>query len=143
MGKAVYSYEYMDSWEKFKERKQPPKNVFLQQPEYGVGKCYLRRLLWYLSINIYCTIGWLFETFQNMCLGHYKLDTAHFYTTPGLAWQALIKIASKYWHCKDCELCLDKKIRFELLRDIDILLILEKHLGWYYWSSEMLCQCQP
>ena len=67
-----------------------------------------------------------------MCLGHYKLDTAHFYTTPGLAWQALIKIASKYWHCKDCELCLDKKIRFELLRDIDILLILEKHLGWYY-----------
>ena len=44
MGKAVYSYEYMDSWEKFKERKQPPKNVFLQ-PEYGVGKCYLRRLL--------------------------------------------------------------------------------------------------
>ena len=45
MEKVVYSYEYMDSWEKFKERKQPPKNAFKQQPEHGVGKCYLRRLL--------------------------------------------------------------------------------------------------
>ena len=52
----------------------------------------------------------------------------HFYTTPGLVWQALIKIASKYWQHKDCELCLDE-FRFELLRDIDILLMLEKHIS--------------
>ena len=30
-----------------------------------------------------------FETFWNTCLKQYKLDPAHFYTTPGLAWQAL------------------------------------------------------
>lgn len=28
----------------------------------------------------------IFETFRNMCLGHYTLDSAHFYTIPGLAW---------------------------------------------------------
>ena len=28
----------------------------------------------------------VFETFPNTCLQHHKLDPAHFYTAPGLAW---------------------------------------------------------
>ena len=30
----------------------------------------------------------VFEAFRDTCLKHYKLDPAHFYTFPGLAWHA-------------------------------------------------------
>ena len=39
------------------------------------------------------------EAFWNTCLKNYKLDPAHFYTAPGLAWQALLKTAAE--HCED------------------------------------------
>ena len=62
-------------------------------------------------------------------LKNYKLDPAHFYTAPGLAWQALLKTASKYCghekRRKNCELCSDK-FRLGLLTDIDMLLMVEK-----------------
>ena len=40
----------------------------------------------------------VFEKFRNTCLKNYKLDPAHFYTAPGLAWQALLKTATE--HCE-------------------------------------------
>ena len=59
----------------------------------------------------------------------YKLDPSHFYTTPVLAWQVLLKTTSEYCEhetkCKDCELCLDE-FRLELLADTDMLLMFEK-----------------
>ena len=38
----------------------------------------------------------LFKKFWNTCLKICKLDSAHFYTAPGLAWQALLKTAAEY-----------------------------------------------
>ena len=38
----------------------------------------------------------VFEAFRNTYLKHYKLDPAHFYTIPGLAWQISLKIAAEY-----------------------------------------------
>ena len=38
----------------------------------------------------------VFETFRNTCLKHYNLDQAHFYTAPGLAWQAILNTVAKY-----------------------------------------------
>ena len=71
----------------------------------------------------------VFETFRNTCLKNYKLDSAQFYTAPGLALQTLLKMAAEYSEHekkhKDCELCPDE-FRFELLTDIDILLMVEK-----------------
>ena len=65
----------------------------------------------------------VFETFRNTCLKNYKLDPAHFYTSPGLAWEALLKTAAGYCeHEKDCELCPDE-FRIELLTDLDMLLM--------------------
>ena len=62
-------------------------------------------------------------------LKNYKLDPAHFYTAPGLAWQALLKTAAEYCEhekrCKNCELCPDE-FRLELLTGIDMLLMFEK-----------------
>ena len=53
----------------------------------------------------------VFETFRDTCLQHYKLDPAHFYTAPGLAWQAALKYTG---------------VKLELLTDQDMLLMFEK-----------------
>ena len=50
----------------------------------------------------------VFEAFRNTCLQHYKLDPAHFYKSPGLAWQASLKKTG---------------VRLELLTDLDMLLM--------------------
>ena len=33
----------------------------------------------------------VFEACRDSCLEHYKLDPAHFYTSPGLAWKACLR----------------------------------------------------
>ena len=53
----------------------------------------------------------VYEAFRDTCLKHYKLDPAHFYTSPGLAWKACLKHTG---------------IRLELLTDPDMLLMFER-----------------
>ena len=48
-----------------------------------------------------------------MCLKIYHLDPVKFLSAPGLAWQATLK---------------KTEVKLELLTDIDILLMLEKHI---------------
>ena len=52
----------------------------------------------------------VYEAFRDTCLRHYKLDPAHFYTSPGLAWKACLKCTG---------------IKLELLTDPDMLLMFE------------------
>ena len=33
----------------------------------------------------------VFENFRDICLENYKLDSAWYYTSPGLAWDAMLK----------------------------------------------------
>ena len=51
------------------------------------------------------------EAFRDTCLKHYKLDPAHFYTSPGLAWKACLKHTG---------------IKLELLTNPDMLLLFEQ-----------------
>ena len=53
----------------------------------------------------------VFEAFREVCLENYSLDPAHFYTAPGLAWNACLK---------------KTMIRLELLLDPDMLLMFER-----------------
>ena len=53
----------------------------------------------------------VFENFRNKCIEIYELDSAHFFSAPGLAWQACLK---------------KTRIRLKLLTDIDMLLMVEK-----------------
>ena len=53
----------------------------------------------------------VYEAFRDTCLKHYKLDLAHFYTSPGLAWKAWLKCTG---------------IKLELLTDPDMLLMFEQ-----------------
>ena len=45
------------------------------------------------------------------CIEIYEIDAAHFFSAPGLAWQACLK---------------KKRVSLELLTDIDMLLMIEK-----------------
>ena len=99
--KSVYPYEYMDGWKKFEETSLPPKDVFYnrlnmkdisdQDYEHAqqVWNIMEKKTLGYYH-NTYLKTDVLllpdvFETFPNTCLKNYKLDSAHFYTAPGLA----------------------------------------------------------
>ena len=53
----------------------------------------------------------VYEAFRDTCLKHYKIDPAHFYTSPGLAWRACLKRTG---------------IKLELLTDPDMLLMFER-----------------
>ena len=53
----------------------------------------------------------VFENFRNICLTNYGLDPAHYYTAPGLAWDAALKVTD---------------VSLELLSDVDTLLMIEE-----------------
>ena len=53
----------------------------------------------------------VFENFRDICIKKYKLDSAHYYKAPGLAWDAALKVT---------------EVKLELLSDIDMLLMVEK-----------------
>ena len=52
----------------------------------------------------------VFENFRDICIKNYKLDPAHYYTAPGLAWDTALKVTD---------------VKLELLSDIDMLLMVE------------------
>ena len=53
---------------------------------------------------------WL-TSLADICIKNYKLDPAHYYTAPGLAWDAALKFT---------------EVKLELLSDIDMLLMVEE-----------------
>ena len=52
----------------------------------------------------------VFENFRKMCLEYYKLDCLHFFTCPGLAWSAALKMSN---------------VNLELISDPDTYLFFE------------------
>ena len=125
--KGVYPYEYMDSLERFKENKLPPKEAFysrltgegISDEDYEhaekVWKVFgMKTLQDYhdlYNVTDVLLLADVFENFRNICLDNYKLDPAHYFTAPGLAWDACLKITG---------------VELELLSDIDMLLMIEK-----------------
>ena len=108
--KGVYTYEYMDAWEKFEETSLPPKDAFYSRlnmksisdqdyehphqiwtiTEKKALGCYHNT---YLKTDV-LLLADVFETFRNTCLKNYKLVQEHSHTATGLAWQALLKTAA-------------------------------------------------
>ena len=125
--KGIYPYDYMNSPEKLKETKLPPKDAFYSRLN-GVGisdedyahaqnvweTFEMKNLKDYH--NLYNQVDVLlladvFENFGDICIKNYYLDPAHYYTAPGLAWDAALKVT---------------EIELELLSDINMLLMVEK-----------------
>ena len=107
--KVVYPYEYMGSWERFNETTLPNKKAFFSklyleditdedyihaQNVYEEFK--LKNLgeyydLYVQSDTLLLDVFDVFENFRNKCIEIYELALAHFFSTPGLAWQAYLK----------------------------------------------------
>ena len=106
--KGVYPYEYMDSLEKLKETKLPPKESFysrlndgdISDEDYAHAQKVWRTFKMeyfknyhelYNKVDV-LLLADVFENFRNICLENYELDPAHYYTAPGLAWDAALKV---------------------------------------------------
>ena len=61
----------------------------------------------------------VFEKFVDTCLKFYKLDLCHYFSSPGLSWDAMLKMTG---------------VELEKISDIEMYLIIEKGLrgGIYY-----------
>ena len=105
--KGIYPYEYMDSWERFSETKLPDKEKFYSKlnDEHITDEEYAHaQTVWetfecktlgdYHDLYVKTDVALLadvFENFRNLCQEKYGLDPAHYYTSPGLSWDALLK----------------------------------------------------
>ena len=102
--KGVYPYEYMENWERFDEPLLPDKESFysnlnMENIDYRHGnnvfkKFKLKNLGEYHNLYVQSDtllLADVFENFKNMCIKVYDLDSAHFLSLPGLAWQAFLK----------------------------------------------------
>ena len=127
MRKGVYPYEYMDSLERLKETQLPPREAFysrlndegISDEDYAHAQKVWRvfKMEHFKDYhNLYnetdvLLLADVFENFRDICIKNYKLDPAHYYTAPGLAWDAALKITG---------------VKLELLSDIDMLLMVEE-----------------
>ena len=127
--KGVYPYDYVKSINKLKETKLPSKEAFyskLYDEEISDEDYHHAIKVWntfncqtlqdYIYHDLYLTTDVLlladvFENFRKTCLKHYKLDPCHYYTAPGLAWDACFK---------------ETKQEIQLLKDYDMLMMFEQ-----------------
>ena len=124
--KGVYPYDLMDSFDKFNE-KLPPKEEFysilndehITDDQYkhaqNVWVTFMLKTMGeyhdlYLKSDI-LLLADVFENFRKTCLQYYKLDPCHYFTSPGLSWDAMLKMTD---------------IKLELMTDIDMFQFIEK-----------------
>ena len=68
----------------------------------------------------------VFETFIDSCLKYYGLDPCHYFSSPGLAWDAMLKMSG---------------IRLRLIDDIDMHLFIEKRMrGGISYIAKRYCR---
>ena len=125
--KGVYPYDYMSSFEKFEDSRLPKKEDFFsvmnnehitdeeyQHAQNVWGEFGLSSMGEYHDLYLKSDILLLtdvFENFRKACQQYYELDPAHYFTTPGLSWDAMLKMT---------------KTKLELMSDVDMFLFIEK-----------------
>ena len=125
--KGVYPYDYVSSLDKLSETCLPSKDKFYSKlnDEDISDEDYQHSIkVWntfgcktikdyhdlYLKSDV-LLLADVFENFRKTCLKHYKLDPAHYYTSPGLAWDACLKTTGQ---------------KLQLLHDYDMLMMIER-----------------
>lgn len=134
--KGIFPYDYVNSWEKLNETRLPSKDAFysiLREENISDADYEHANKVWdtfniqnigqytdlYLKLDVKILTD-VFEQFRNLCMEIYDLDSAHFYTGPGLTFNAALKTT---------------KVKMQLIHDIDVVLFFEKSL------RGGLCQC--
>ena len=64
----------------------------------------------YLKTDV-LSLADVFEKFVETCLIYYRLDLCHYFSSPGLSWDAMLKMT---------------EIKLELISDVDLHLVIEK-----------------
>ena len=125
--KGFYPYEYMDSEDKFNDTKIPPREAFysklsgrgIKEKDYNHARNVwntfkMKNFKEYhelYNITDVLLLADVFENFRDLCLKIYGLDPVYYFTAPGLAWDACLKITD---------------IELELLSETNMLLMFEK-----------------
>ena len=105
--KGVYPYEYMDKISKFDEKELPTiQNFYSKLNSSGISKKYYThtKKVWeffkikdlgeYHDLYVQADVVQLsdvFESFRSLCLKEYQLEPSCFISTPGLAFEAMLK----------------------------------------------------
>ena len=125
--KGVFPYDWFDGLDKLNKTQLPSKNEFysiLNDENISDNDYKHAQNVWetfnmetmrdyhnlYINSDV-LLLADVFENFRDVCSKNYGLDPAWYYTAPGLAWDAALKIT---------------KVNLELLTDIDMLLMIEK-----------------
>lgn len=128
--KGLYPYSYIKNFSVFEETSLPPREAFhndLTGEDLPQEKYEFAQRVWnttgcqtlgdYHDLYLYQDILLLadiFERFRQICLPNNQLDPAHYFTIPGLAWDAALKF---------------RKIRPSTLHDIEMHQFLERGMG--------------
>lgn len=120
--KGIFPYNYVTSFESLESPNLPRKEEFYDQlTDSSVSEeDYARAMrVWelfecqtlgqYSDVYVQSDVLLLadvFENFRDICMENYKLDPAHFYTSPGLSWEAMLRMTG---------------VTLELLTDVDML----------------------
>ena len=124
--KGVYPYDYVDSPARLEETQLPPKSAFynrLTETDISETDYAHAQEVWatfdlntlgdyhdlYMKTDV-LLLADVFEKFRSTCMEHYGLDPAHYYTAPGLSWDAMLKMT---------------EVELELLTDVDMHLFVE------------------
>ena len=126
--KGVYPYDYMDSFDKFNSQLPSKEDFYSILNDKHISKEDYQHVqnVWntfslknmgeyhdlYLQSDI-LLLADVFENFRKTCLEYYKLDPCHYFTSPGLSWDAMLKMTD---------------IKLELMTDIDMFQFIEKGL---------------
>ncbi|CAB3991165.1 uncharacterized transposon-derived [Paramuricea clavata] len=125
--KGVYPYEYMDSFNKLGKASLPPKiKLFSKLNDEDISDADYERAqsVWktfnmqtmrdyhdlYLKTDV-LLLADVMENFRKVCKTNYGLDPLWYYTAPGLAWDAALKLT---------------EVELELISDPDMYLFIDK-----------------
>ena len=125
--KGVYPYDFMDNFEKFNQTELPNKDQFysilsdqhITDDEYDHAKkvwntFMIKTMGEYHDLYLVSDVLLLtdvFENFTKTSMQYYKLDPCHYFTSPGLSWDAMLKMTN---------------IKLELMTDIDMFQFIGK-----------------
>ncbi|XP_071055058.1 uncharacterized protein [Onthophagus taurus] len=125
--KGIFPYQYIDSIDRLGETSLPSKDAFMNKLSFdGISEDEYNhaQTVWrtfgcqnlreysdlYLKTDV-LLLADIFEKFREVCFSTYGLDPAHYYTAPGLSWDAMLKFT---------------QIKLELLTDIDQVHFIKK-----------------
>lgn len=125
--KGVFPYEYLDNEEKLKDSSLPAKELFysklneedISEEDYNHAKEVWRvfrcntlgeysDLYLLTDVLLLCDV---FEYFRKTMMCSHKVDPAHYFTAPGMTWDAMLKCT---------------QIKLDLLTDYEMIMMIER-----------------